>query len=259
MKLARIDPPGLWCSHQAVCDAVAQCGGRTFLEVGCGAGHLSRWLCERGLSGRAVDMSADAIAEARGHLADFVGTGRLQVDRADALGERDERRYDLVLSLMVMEHIEDDVDFAKRLATRVNRGGHLIIGVPGRRDRWSIEDETVGHWRRYEREDLARVLEKAGLRNVQVWSVAVPVANVLFHAGNVLLRLGGEASKKGRLSRQAQTEQSGIREIPFKTMFPPAFRLLLNRYTMAPLFALQRLFYQTNRGLTLIAFGEKAG
>ena len=258
MKLARIDPPGLWCSHQAVCDAIAQCGGRTSLEVGCGAGHLSRWLCERGLSGRAVDMSAAAIAEARDHLSDFVDAGRVQIDQADVLGEHDERGYDVVLSLMVMEHVKDDLAFATRLAARVNAGGHLIIGVPGRRDRWSIEDETVGHWRRYDRDDLARVLENAGLRDVQVWSVAVPVANLLFHAGNILLRLGGEASKKDTLSRQAQTEQSGIREIPFKTMFPPAFRFVLNRYTMAPLFALQRLFYRTNRGLTLIGFGERA-
>jgi hypothetical protein len=130
--------------------------------------------------------------------------------------------------------------------------------VPGRRDRWSIEDETVGHWRRYERGDLARVLEDAGLRNVTVWSVAVPVANLLFHAGNFLLRRSGEAAKKDALSRQAQTEESGIRQIPLKTVFPPAFRFVLNRYTMTPLFMLQRLFYGTNRGLTLIAFGQRA-
>jgi SAM-dependent methyltransferase len=240
-----------------VCDAIDRCGGRTFLDVGCGAGRLSRWLCERGLTGRAVDMSPDAIVEAREHLADFVGSGRVRVEQADVLSERDNHGYDLVVSLMVMEHVKDDGRFASQLASKVNPGGHLIIGVPGRRDRWSIEDETVGHWRRYERDDLARVLESAGLKNVNVWSVAVPVANLLFHAGNLMLRLGGEASKKHTLDAQAQTEQSGIREIPFKTVFPPAFRLVLNKYTMAPLFALQRLFYGTNRGLTLIAFGER--
>jgi SAM-dependent methyltransferase len=256
VKLTRIDPPGLWCSHQAVCDAIARFGGRTFLEVGCGAGRLSRWLCDRGLTGRAVDMSQAAIAEAREHLSDHVASGRVQVDCADVFGEPDGHGYDLVLSLMVMEHVEDDLGFARRLAAQVRPGGHLILGVPGRRDRWSIEDDTVGHWRRYEREDLARVLESAGLHHVTVWSVAVPVANLLFHAGNLLLRLGGEGSKKG-LSRQAQTEQSGIREIPFKTVFPPAFRLLLNKYTMAPLCFLQRRFYGGRRGLTLIGFGER--
>ena len=257
-KLVRIDPPGQWCSHQAVYDAIVRCGGRTFLEVGCGAGRLSRWLCEHGLTGRAVDMSASAIAEARRYLADFVRDGRVHVDHADVFSEHNGDGYDLVVSLMVMEHVQDDQAFARQLAALANPGGHLIIGVPGRRDRWGIEDETVGHWRRYERGDLTRVLESAGLRNVEVWSVAVPVANLLFHAGNMFLRLGGEDAKKDTLSRQAQTEHSGIREIPFKTMFPPVFRLVLNRYTMAPLFALQRLFYQSNRGLTLIGFGERA-
>jgi len=203
-------------------------------------------------------MSAAAIEQARDHLAEFVGTGRVELDQADIFSELDARGYDLVLSLMVMEHVEDDVAFARKLVARANPGGHVIVGVPGRRDRWSIEDETVGHWRRYETEDLARVLEAAGLRNVTVWSVAVPVANVLFYAGNLLLRLSGEASKKDTLSRLAQTEKSGMQEIPLKTMFPPVFRCVLNRYTMAPLFVLQRLFYRTTRGLTLIAFGQRS-
>lgn len=203
-------------------------------------------------------MSAVAIEQARDHLAEFVSTGQVELDQADVFNEQDARVYDLVLSLMVMEHIEDDVAFARKLVARASPGGHVIVGVPGRRDRWSIEDETVGHWRRYETEDLARVLEAAGLRNVTVWSVAVPVANVLFHVGNFLLRRSGEASKKNALSRRAQTEQSGMQDIPLKTMFPPAFRYVLNRYTMAPLFVLQRLFYQTTRGLTLIAFGQRA-
>ena len=53
-----------------------------------------------------------------------------------------------------------------------------------------------------------------------------------------------------------QTELSGIREIPFKTVFPAWFRLILNRVTLYPLFILQRLFYRTNLGLTLLAVGR---
>ena len=129
--------------------------------------------------------------------------------------------------------------------------------MPGRPDLWGIEDETVGHVRRYDRARLSGVLTRAGLRNVHVWSVAVPVANLLFRLGNAMIRASGEARKKSLSTRQ-QTEESGIRKIPFKTVFPPAFRLLLNRYTMAPLFVLQRLFYGSDLGLTLLAFGEKS-
>ena len=100
------------------------------------------------------------------------------------------------------------------------------------------------------------MLTEAGLKEVQVWSVAVPVANVLFHAGNLLVKLSGE-TKKTQLPKVDQTKTSGFREIPFKTVFPSWFKLLLNRTTLFPLFVLQRLFYHTNLGVTMVAFGRK--
>jgi SAM-dependent methyltransferase len=257
MKFVRIDPPGQWCSYQAVYDAIARCGGRTFFEVGCGAGRLSRALCERGLTGRGVEMSKAAVAEGRDHLRDFIDAGRFAITEGNLFDVTPDRGgYDLALSLMVMEHIADDLAFVRRMAEFVTPGGHLIIGVPGRRDRWSVEDETVGHFRRYDRADLADVLERAGLRDVHVWSVAVPVANLLFRFGNLLLRASGELKKK-TLTAQQQTEASGIRDIPFKTVFPSFFTVILNRYTLSPLFALQRMFYGTGLGLTLVGFGQR--
>ncbi len=255
MTFVRIDPPGQWCTHQAVQDAIARCGGRTFLEIGCGAGRLSRLLCERGMTGRGVDVSTAAVEEAREELREFIDRGRFEVGRGDLFTLDGAGGYDLALSIMVMEHVEDDLGFVRRMAGTVRPGGHLILGVPGRPDLWGIEDETVGHVRRYDRGSLADVLTRAGLRNVQVWSVAVPTANILFRLGNAMIRLAGEERKQARPA-QEQTEESGIRRIPFKTVFPPVFRLLLNRYTMAPLFALQRLFYGSRLGLTLIGFGE---
>jgi SAM-dependent methyltransferase len=258
MKFVRMDPPGQWCTHQAVCDAIARCGGARFLEVGCGTGRLSRVLCERGLTGRGVDLSESAIEEARDELREFIDAGRFETRRAE-LSELagDAGSYDLALSIMVMEHVQDDLAFVRSLAGAVRPGGHLIIGVPGRPDLWGIEDDTVGHVRRYDPATLAGVLTRAGLGGVQVWSVAVPVANVLFHLGNAMIRRSGELEKTS-LSARRQTEESGVRRIPFKTVFPPAFRLLLNKYTMAPLVALQRLFYGSSLGLTLIGFGEIA-
>ena len=101
-------------------------------------------------------------------------------------------------------------------------------------------------------------MRQAGLTDVTVWSVAVPVANLLFRLGNLTLRRSGEVGKR-QLSKLEQTKTSGIREIPFKTVFPTWFRLVLNRTTLYPLFLLQRAFYSTNLGLTMIAFGRKVG
>jgi hypothetical protein len=157
--------------------------------------------------------------------------------------------------MMVAEHVPDDTGFVRTVAALVKSGGQVIIGVPGRRDRWGYEDEVVGHLRRYERDDLERLLRAAGLEDVRVWSAAVPVANLLFHVGNRMVRRGTNADVESQPAER-QTETSGIREIPWKTVFPRWCGLLLNRYALYPLFVLQRLFYRSSLGITLIGSGR---
>jgi SAM-dependent methyltransferase len=259
MKFVPIDPPGQWCYYEAIYEVINKWGGgaKTFIEVGVGTGVLSRQLCDRGYAGLGIEFSEEATALAQHAMADHLAAGRYHLIEDDLFNvQPDGRRYSLGLSMLVMEHVADDVGFVRRIAEFVEPSGLVVIAVPGRRDRWGIEDETVGHLRRYDRSDLERVLTEAGLKDVQVWSVAVPVANVLFHAGNLLVRLSGE-TRKTQLSKVDQTKTSGIREIPFKTMFPSWFKLVLNRTTLFPLFVLQRLFYRTNLSVTMIAFGRK--
>jgi hypothetical protein len=126
-------------------------------------------------------------------------------------------KVDLVMSYMVMEHIEDDAGFARKIAAYAEPGDTVIVGVPGRRDRWSVEDETVGRFRRYDRGDLERVLQEAGLCDATVWLIGVPVANLLFNISVAAIGRSGESAKVGQ-SQRAQMEISGIREIPWKTV-----------------------------------------
>ena len=255
MNLVKIDPPGSWCHYDAAMAMTRSTGGRSFLEVGCGPGGLSLRLCEKGWHGVGIDFSKPAIDQARETLRKYIENGQYRLMLSDIfefdLGEQ----FDVGISMMVMEHVQDHHGFLKRIAHFVKPGGHVIVAVPGRRDRWGIEDETVGHLRRYERDDLRETLLAAGLTDVKVWSVAVPVANVLYHFSNFFIRNSAEVGKLNQ-SGTEQTQTSGIREIPWKTVFPPVFKLLLNRVTLYPLFILQRRFYQTNLGLTLLACGK---
>jgi hypothetical protein len=111
---------------------------------------------------------------------------------------------------------QDDLAFARRLAG-VNVGGHLIIHVPGRRDRWSIEDETNRTLA-----PLRSARPRAGPRDADCARTspevdcAVP-ANLLFHAGNLLLRLGGGSQdrlSRGRNRREAGFAKSRSRRFP---------------------------------------------
>ena len=257
MKLVKIDPPGSWCQYEAVLEMMTQAGGKSFLEVGCGPGTLSLRLCEKGWRGVGIDFSPTAIEQAKTNLAEYIRDGRYRLMRGDVFDvDLGEEKFDVGLSMMVMEHVKNHVGFIERIVSFIKPGGHVVIGVPGRRDRWGIEDETVGHLRRYDRGDLQDTLVKAGLTDVTVWSVAVPTANLLFHFGNFFVRNSSAEVEKKKQSAREQTETSGVREIPWKTVFPSSFKLILNRTTLYPLFVLQRLFYSSNLGLTMIACGK---
>ena len=256
MKLVKIDPPGSWCQYEAVLEMISHAGGKTFLEVGCGPGSLSSRLCANGWQGVGIDFSPTAIAEAKINLDEHIQNGRYRLIHGDIFDvDLGEEKFDVGLSMMVMEHVTNHVGFVRRIVDFIKPGGHVIVGVPGRRDRWGIEDETVGHLRRYDRGDLKETLVSAGLSDVTVWSVAVPTANLLFHFGNFFIRNSSEIDKVKQSARE-QTETSGVREIPWKTVFPSSFKLILNRTTLYPLFVLQRLFYNSNLGLTMIACGK---
>lgn len=252
----KIDPPGTFCTYEALRDALKVSGGKTFLEVGCGGGPISKLLCEEGMQGVGVDFSAEAIEVAKKNLAPFIASGQYRLVHGDVFDLPDDfAKVDLAVSYMVMEHVEDDVGFIQKISKYVQPGGSIILGVPGRRDCWSIEDETVGHLRRYDRGDLLSVMSRANLNQVDVWSVAVPTANMLFKLGAWLVSRSKEVEKIGQSQRE-QTESSGIRDIPWKTVFPSWVRIILNRVTLWPLFVIQRLFYRTGLGVTMMGMGR---
>lgn len=256
MRFVKIDPPGTFCTHEALRDVMKRISARSFVDVGCGGGDISKLLCSWGMTGTGIDFSRLAIDTTGRTLQEEIRIGKYLLIEGDATAlDRQVSPSDVALSVMVMEHVEDDVGFVRTLGRLVRPGGYVAICVPGRKDHWSFEDETVGHLRRYDREDLQRVLEVGGLHDVQVWSVAVPTANVLFRISNWLVRHSDETKKLG-LSQREQTETSGLRDIPWKTVFPSWIRLVLNKYTLYPLLLVQRLFYRTGLGVTMLGFGR---
>jgi SAM-dependent methyltransferase len=256
MKFIKIDPPGTLCAHEALRDVLKKTKAHTFVDVGCGAGGISKLLCSMGMVGTGVDFSSAAVDRSYQTLRTEIEVGRYSLIEGEmtSLGGKG-LQFDLGVSFMVMEHVADEGRFVRGLCQLVRPDGQVIVGVPGRKDLWCFEDETVGHLRRYDRADLRRVLEASGLYEVEVWSVAVPVANILFRIGEYLVKRSTERMKIG-LSQRAQTETSGLQEVPWKTIFPVWVKAVLNRYTLYPLFVLQRLFYRSDLGVILLGFGR---
>jgi SAM-dependent methyltransferase len=128
----------------------------SLLDVGCGTGGLtsalSRWWRVEG-----VDASTEALSTARRR--------GLRVHLV-ALDEPLPSGYDAVGAFDVLEHVDDDVGFAVRMAAAARPGGWLLLTVPAFRGLWGPMDERAGHRRRYRRSDLVEVMARAGVRRV---------------------------------------------------------------------------------------------
>ena len=64
----------------------------------------------------------------------------------------------------VIEHIEDDINFLKDISNRVPNGTLIYVTVPALKSLWSSEDKYAGHFRRYNRNDVKRILDNTNLK-----------------------------------------------------------------------------------------------
>src|SRR5690606_29757553 len=81
--------------------------------------------------------------------------------------QKPESGFDLVLALDVMEHVEDDVAFARDLASSLRPGGFMLVSVPAWQALFGRHDTYLRHYRRYSPSRCDAVLREAGLRVVR--------------------------------------------------------------------------------------------
>ncbi len=62
----------------------------------------------------------------------------------------------------VIEHIEDDETFLKNVNRVLKKKGRVYVTVPASQALWSPKDEYVGHYRRYNLQELTDLLKKTG-------------------------------------------------------------------------------------------------
>ena len=71
---------------------------------------------------------------------------------------------DVIYTVNVLEHIEDDRAILRTLYSKLKSGGKLFIYVPAFQLLYSAMDKKVGHYRRYGRAELKSKVKDAGFR-----------------------------------------------------------------------------------------------
>lgn len=248
--------PGTWCTDWAFMKAVADSGARTFIEVGSGEGRVAAMLCDRGLTGVGIEPAPEVAVRCRERLIAELSEGRFRLHQGLLSDCPDLEPADLVYSQMVLEHIVDDLALVQDMVRVLKPGGTLLAVVPARPERWGAEDDLAGHVRRYRREGLNKLFTAAGLGDVEVASLNVPVSNLLHRFSDRAVARANQERAGATLDHR--TRLSGVRDIPYKDRFPAWAGLVLNPLMMWPLCQLQRAFFDSEHGLVLLARGRLA-
>jgi len=145
----------------------------SILEIGCGTGATMKELEGRGLVvgmdisplalGRCVEKGIDTVCAADGALLPY----------------RDEQ-FDVVISIDVLEHIDDDVSALQEIRRVCKPGGVAIFTVPAFQFLWSRRDDTAHHLRRYTLREVKKKVRQAGFRIRRATYINLPLFLPLF-------------------------------------------------------------------------------
>lgn len=138
------------------------------LEVGAGMGATTEVLwhtgCTSWLCLEPDPSLAAAIERARQALSARGAAVEVRAATLDSLPE--EPRFDTILYIDVLEHIEADRDELARAAARLRPGGRLVVLCPAHQRLYTPFDAAVGHHRRYDKASLT-ALAPPGLREIE--------------------------------------------------------------------------------------------
>ncbi len=217
----------------------------SFIDVGCGAGELACSLAESGYKGVGIDFSDEAIA--------YAETIKLERNIPDSQlnfyqGSLNviPKKADLVICCEVIEHLEDDDAFLRDVK---KYGTYFLFSVPARMKWFDEFDEKVGHYRRYEKDELVDQLTRHGYEVQNFMSYGFPIINATRLIRKVLAK-----KVKHHDSIENKTKHSGVNPIKSSTL-----ETLDIEAAMKPLYWLSRPFngFNLSEGYLVLCLVKK--
>jgi len=156
------------------------------------------------------------------------------------------KSFDLVCAFEVLEHIEDDASALSKWRSVLRPRGWLLLSVPAHQRRFGPSDERVGHYRRYERTSLTRLLGQAGYTDIAISTYGFPLGFALDFVRN---RLAGMRPHRGTMADR--TAESG------RTLQPPGWLGSVVWVATLPFRALQIPFEKTDIGTGFVVSARR--
>ena len=145
------------------------------LDAGSGFGQYDYFLSRMNPNWQitGVDVKQEQISDCNRFFQQIGQGHRIRFQEGDLTRFRNENTYDMVLSVDVMEHIEEDVDVFKNFYASLKNGGMVLISTPSDQGGSDVHDEEDSsfideHVRDgYNIKEIQEKLRKAGFQVVE--------------------------------------------------------------------------------------------
>ncbi len=130
------------------------------LEIGAGTGNISEYMTGfKELVLTDIDsILVDSLAKK------FKKNKKIKVELFNAASNlgKISNKFKSIYGVNVLEHIENDQKALKNLHRLLESSGKLVLLVPAKRIAYNELDRSLGHYRRYEKDELREKLMSAG-------------------------------------------------------------------------------------------------
>lgn len=135
--------------------------GEKVLEIGAGIGNLTLNLTPRSLYW-ASDINPHYLHELQKlqETRPYLHSSSIDLTLGDSFPT--DQKFDTVICLNVLEHVEKDREALRNIWETLEEGGRALVLVPQGPRLYGSLDRILGHFRRYKREQLRAVAESAG-------------------------------------------------------------------------------------------------
>jgi SAM-dependent methyltransferase len=160
-RLSKLAPYNAWLHSQ-----IENYLGKRILEVGSGVGNQTKFFLDREKV-VASDIEPHYLRELKTKFEDRenlrIASYKFPITDSERKSLHDDG-IDTIVSMNVLEHIEDDRGTLKDFASILPQGGRLALVVPAMPGIYGTLDIYLRHYRRYSPDALRKIVEEAGFK-----------------------------------------------------------------------------------------------
>ena len=249
--MKRIESPNNICRHFLALELIKKLSFSEFLEIGIGDGAFLEKLAQKEYRGVGIDVSEQAISIASARLKRY---SNIAIENKNFFEVT--KKFDLVIMLQVLEHIENDSEALAKTKQLVKKGGNFLLSVPAHKEKWGYLDLVGGHYRRYEKEEIVKLLKDSGFEVLCFYSLGYPITNFFKVWEENFYKKYFFLNNFSQKTNEERTKISGCVEIPGVFGFPAVCKVFINEIALFPFLQLQRLFVKTELGLNYLILAK---